>query len=117
MMLVEHWFRRLPLGSKLNAIIMTIGGASMVLASVVFVTYDSVTSGNRLARDLRAHADFIAHQGTAAVALGDANTATEVVRSVTMDEDVASARIVLPNGRIFARYDRATPASAAPRII
>jgi signal transduction histidine kinase/CheY-like chemotaxis protein len=103
---VERWFRRLSLAWKLNAIIMFVGGASMVLACGIFATYDAVQSGRRLARDLMALAEFVAANSADAVARGDAAAAAEAVRAVAIDEDVASATITLPDGRVFARFDR-----------
>src|SRR5262245_3435192 len=116
MLLVERWFRRLPLGSKLNAITMAIGGTSMALAALVFGTYEAATTGNRLARDLRAHWAFMADEPAAAVALGDSMAVAQALRSVTPNEDIASVRIELPDGRIFARFDRAAPAATAALI-
>jgi signal transduction histidine kinase/DNA-binding response OmpR family regulator len=111
--IVERWFRRLSLAWKLNAIIMFVGGASMVLACGVFAAYDAVASGRRLARDLEALADFVAANSAEAVAQQDTARAAEAVRAVTVDEDVASASIVLPDGRVLARFDRGGGAGAS----
>ena len=103
---VERWFRRLSLAWKLNAIIMFVGGFSMALACGIFAGYDVITSGHRMVRELDALATFVAEQGAGSAAAGDARGAADAVRAVVAYEDIASASIVLPDGRVLARYDR-----------
>jgi signal transduction histidine kinase/DNA-binding response OmpR family regulator len=110
-----RWFGRLPLGWKLITITMLIGGASMAIASASFATYDAVTSGNRLARDLRAMAGFVAETAGPAAAAGDEAAAQAILRSVSMHHDVAFAAISLADGRTLAWFER-SPTSAATEL-
>ncbi len=104
--IVERWFRRLSLAWKLNAIIMFVGGASMVLACGIFGVYDVVTSGQRLASRLETIANFVAANSADAVARGDTAAVANAVRAVEVDEDVASATVEQADGRVLARFDR-----------
>jgi len=102
------WFRRLSLGWKLTAVIMAVGGASTAFASAAFATYDAVTSSNRVAGDLERHADFLVANVRDAVARGDAASATALLRSVTVNEDVGSAAITSPGDHVLAKFERAS---------
>ena len=105
--IVERWFRRLALAWKLNAIIMFVGGLSMVFAIGIFASYDAFTSIHRLARDLQALADFVSDASAPAVAANDSAAATATLRTaVSLNADVASAVIYRPDGSRLARYDR-----------
>src|SRR5262249_19568510 len=57
---------------------------------------------------------FIAQKAAPAVAANDSAEALDAVRAASVHEDVASAVIRLPDGTLFARFDRepATPRSA-----
>ena len=103
---VERWFRHLSLAWKLNAIIMFVGGFSMALACGIFAGYDVITSGHRMVRELDALAAFVAERGAGPAAAADAQGAADAVRVVVAYEDVASASILLPDGRVLARFDR-----------
>jgi len=113
-MFVDRWFRGLSLAWKLNAIIMLIGGVSVVLACLVFAVFDAVASGHRLARDLNTLADYVAMTSADAVAKEDQRIAEGAVLAVSVHEDIALAAIVLPNGRVMARFDRSPGTTRTP---
>ena len=105
-MRVARWFSRLSIAWKINAIVMFIGGMSMVVACGVFITYDALLSRRTLSRDLAALAELAAINSAAAVARGDVEEATGALKALAVDRDVAAAGIVLPDGRVFARFER-----------
>ena len=105
-MRIARWFRRLSVAWKINAIVMFIGGMSMLVASGVFVTYDARLTRHTLSRDLAALAELAAVNSAAAVARGDVEQATSALMTVAVDRDVAAAGIILPDGRVFARFER-----------
>lgn len=105
-MKVGRWFSRLSIAWKLNTIIMFIGGTSMALACGVFIVYDAISSRTTLTRDLGGLAELAAINAADAVARGDEESARNALVALTVDQDVASAAIVLPDGGVFARFDR-----------
>jgi HPt (histidine-containing phosphotransfer) domain-containing protein len=105
-MRIVRWFRRLSVAWKINAIVMFIVGMSMVVAFGVFIAYDARLSRSTLSRDLAALAELAAVNSAAAVARGDVEGATSALRALAVDRDVAAAGIVLPDGRVFAGFER-----------
>ena len=105
-MRVARWFSGLSIAWKINAIVMFIGGMSMVLACGVFITYDALFSRRTLTRDLAALAELAAINSSAAVARSNVEEATSALRALAVDRDVAAAAIVLQDGRVFARFER-----------
>ena len=86
---------------------MFVGGLSMTLAVGIFAGYDALSTIHRLARDLQALADFVATESAPFVAEKDVARASVVLRqAVSVNTDVASVSIVLPDGTVFARYDQ-----------
>jgi signal transduction histidine kinase/CheY-like chemotaxis protein len=105
-MRVARWFSRLSIAWKINAIVMLIGGMSMAVACGVFVTYDALLYRRTLARDLTSLAESASIDSSAAIARGDTLQATRTLEALAIDRDVAAAAIVLPDGRVFARFER-----------
>ena len=105
-MRVARWFSRLSIAWKINAIVMLIGGMSMAVACGVFVTYDALLYRRTLARDLTALAESASINSSAAIARGDTPQAARTLETLAIDRDVAAAAIVLPDGRVFARFER-----------
>ena len=111
-MRIARRFSRLSIAWKINAIVMLIGGMSMVVACGVFITYDALFSRSALSRDLTALAELAAGHSSAALARGDVEEATSALGALAVERDVAAAGIVLPDGRVFARFER-DPAALA----
>jgi two-component system sensor histidine kinase/response regulator len=103
---VWRWFGGLSIARKLNVIVMFIGGLSMALACGVFIVYDAASSRAAQTRDLDGLAELAAINSADAVARGDVEAATDVLLALAVDRDVASAAILQPDGRPFARFDR-----------
>ncbi len=105
-MKIARWFRRLSVAGKINAIVMFVGGMSMVVAFGAFITYDTLLSRRTLSRDLAALAELAAVNSAAAVARDDVEEASGALGALAVDRDVAAAAIILPDGRVFARFER-----------
>ena len=56
------------------------------------------------ARDIRAAADIVSANSTAAVAFNDARSATETLSSLRANQYIRSAVLILPDGTVFASY-------------
>ncbi|MGE0705311.1 MAG: response regulator, partial [Vicinamibacterales bacterium] len=60
----------------------------------------------RMERDTGMLADVVGTNSTAAVAFGDANAAYDILRGLAANEHIVAATIRLPDGEIFALYNR-----------
>ena len=105
-MRIARWFSRLSIAWKINAIVMLVCGLSTVLACGALITYDALVSRRTLSRDLAALAELAAINSSAAVARGNVEEATGALGALAVERDVAAAGIDLPDGRVFARFER-----------
>jgi signal transduction histidine kinase/DNA-binding response OmpR family regulator len=105
-MIVKRWFQHLPLARKLIAIGVVTTATTVLAACVAILAYDIGSSRASLLREVELLADVVGANSTAALAFGDANTATEILSSVAANRHIVAAAIRLPDGSIFARYSR-----------
>jgi len=69
------------------------------------------------AQSLLAQANLVATNSRAAIAFGDALEAERLLAAVNSNADILAARLILPNGQVFARYDRpGAQLVPAPRV-
>ncbi|MCM2271275.1 MAG: methyl-accepting chemotaxis protein [candidate division Zixibacteria bacterium] len=92
--------------AKLTLMIMVTSLGALVIASTVFVFNDRATFREGMASNLTVLAGVLASNSAAAVSFEDQSGANEILGALATDHAVASARIVLPNGTVFAQYER-----------
>ncbi len=111
---VGRWFRELSLSQKLTAMGILTSATSLAIAAVVLVAYDRVNAKADILRDQMLLADVIGNNSTAALAFGDAHSATETLRVAGINTHVVSAAILAADGGVFAHYERpGAPVAAA----
>ncbi len=103
-------FRNLPLRRKLVVVSVATILVPASLAASLLLWQDVASSKTRLARDVGALASVVAMNSKAAMAFGDEQAASQVLRTVAVNPGVLRAAILLRDGTVFARYDRVTPA-------
>jgi signal transduction histidine kinase/DNA-binding response OmpR family regulator len=103
---IRQWFLDLSLAHKLTAIGVLAATASLAFASVVLVVFDVASERERLVRDINAMTDVAGSNSTAAVSFGDPMAAADILSALHVNTHVKCAAILLPTGRILARYDR-----------
>jgi two-component system sensor histidine kinase/response regulator len=102
----SRWFRGFSLAHKLSAIGIAAAGASLLLASVVLSVSGYAIEGQRATRDIITMTDLVGLNSTASVTFGDAAAAKETLAALRANPNVMTAAILLPDGRVLARYDR-----------
>jgi len=107
---ISVWFPRLSLARKLTAIGVVTSTVSLVVAAAILMAFDLSNARHRLVRDTGMLADVIGGNSTAAITFGDAEVASETVGAVVVNDDIISTAIWDRQGRLFARFDRATGA-------
>ena len=103
---LKRWFGNLTLARKLTGIGVVATTVSIVFAIVVLVPIDMVDTRGHLTRNLATMADATALNSTAAISFGDAKAAAETLAALRADPHVVTAAILLPDGSLFARFDR-----------
>ena len=106
----KRWFANLSLAHKLSAISVIVTAASLVVACAILVGFAVTMARRRVEREMVTVTDIVSLHSTAAVSLGDAKAAAETLAALRANTHVTTAAILLPDGSVFARYDR-DPAS------
>ncbi len=106
-------FDNMALGGKFRAIGMLTTAIALAISSAVWLVADLRTEMNGVLREASASADLIATQSTAALTFRDRNAARDVLSSFEVNRDIVTAAVLLPDGAVYARFDR-EPALKAP---
>ncbi len=99
-------FRDLSIRQKLMALMMLTSSAALLLACVAFMTYESVTMRQQMARELSALAGIIGDNSTAALSFNDRKAAEETLATLGAKEQIVAAALYGADGALFARFLR-----------
>ncbi len=117
-MSIASALRRMPVRSRLRAIVLLIGGLGVLGSCSTFLAYQVITARARLAQQLAVLAEVVAEQSVATVEFRDPRAATSILASLSAVEDVRAAAIFDRDGRVFARFLReGTKPSDLPRAV
>lgn len=109
---IRNW----PIRGKLLLIILSTILVSLVLALAGIVGYELATYRSRLAQEVARVGGFIVANSAPTLAFDDAQTAREILTTLTGAPSVAVAVLYTPDGRVFASYVRTgQPTFAAPQ--
>lgn len=100
-------FHNLSIKRKMTLITMLTSTAALLLFSASFLAYDLIAFRHFLSEDLTTQAQIIGYNSAAAMAFKDQAAATETLAALKAKEDVTAAVLYGPDGKIFARYNRA----------
>jgi signal transduction histidine kinase/ActR/RegA family two-component response regulator len=100
-------FHNLSIKRKMTLITMLTSTAALLLFSVSFLVYDLIAFRHFLSEDLGTQAEIIGYNSAAAMAFKDQAAATETLAALKAKEDITAAVLYSPDGKIFARYNRA----------
>jgi two-component system sensor histidine kinase/response regulator len=103
----------LSLSRKLTAIGVLSALASLVFICGVLLLLELSRERTRVMRDLTSISGIVANTSTGAIAFGDELAAAETLGALRVNPHIVTAELLLPDGRVLARYDRRTGASAA----
>lgn len=102
----RRWLLKLALARKLTLLATVTSAVSMTVLCGVLGWYDASVLRARLVEDTAIVLDMVAANSTATLEFGDAVAAAETLRTVGVNEQIAAAAIVRPDGVVLARYDR-----------
>ncbi len=103
---LPNWFRNLSLAKKLVAINMLTSGIVLAAGSAGLYAYTLSAARAEIASTVQRMAAVVASNSTAALVFQDPRTAAEILRGFAADPTLTAAAIVLPDGKIFARFER-----------
>ncbi len=107
--MVSHlpkWFRNLSLARKLVAVNLLTSSIVLAAGSAGLYAYTFSTARDRIAGSVQRMAAVVGSNSTAALVFQDQRTGTEILRGFAADPNLTAAAIVLPDGSIFARFER-----------
>src|ERR1700756_437287 len=96
----------LSIKRKLTLITMLTSSLALVLFSASFLIYDLVSFRHLLSQDLMTQAEIIGYNSAGAMEFKDEAAATATLAALTAKEDIVSAVLYKPDGKIFAHYFR-----------
>lgn len=98
--------RNMSIRHKLLLIIMVSGSVSLLLAGVVFVTYDWISTKESLVSRLHTMAQVVGSNSTAAIVFDAVGDAEETLAALKAAPEVVAACVYSRDGQAFARYTR-----------
>lgn len=98
--------QNLSIKRKLTLITMLTSSLALILSSVSFLIYDLVSFRHLLTQDLMTQAEIIGYNSAGALEFKDEPAATATLAALTAKEDIVTAVLYRPDGKIFAHYFR-----------
>jgi len=102
--------QNLSIKRNLTLITMLTSSIALILSSVSFLVYDLVSFRNLLRQDLMTQAEIIGYNSAGAMEFKDEPAATATLSALTAKEDIVTAVLYKPDGKIFAHYFRSNTA-------
>jgi signal transduction histidine kinase/CheY-like chemotaxis protein len=102
--------QNLSIKRKLTLITMLTSSIALILSSVSFLIYDLVSFRHLLSQDLMTQAEIIGYNSAGAMEFKDEPAATATLAALTAKEDIVTAVLYKPDGKIFAHYFRGNAA-------
>jgi len=100
-----NMFAKMSLKQKITALILSASCLVLLLSSSIFVSSQVVTYKRLTVSELNAVAGIIASNVSAAVVFDDTATAEEMLRVLDAKPGFVWARILLPDGSLFAAHE------------
>ncbi|HRK20176.1 MAG TPA: ATP-binding protein [Fimbriimonadaceae bacterium] len=112
--------KRFSFRIKLVTLVAAVSGLTVSASFAIFVWWDLKAFRQKLIDEKRYQSEIVSTNSGAALLFGDAQAAGEILKSLKYHDDVESAQIFLPDGKVLAQYtknERMKPLSVAPRMI
>jgi signal transduction histidine kinase/ActR/RegA family two-component response regulator len=98
--------QNLSIKRKLTLITMLTSSIALILSSASFLIYDLISFRHLLSQDLMTQAEIIGYNSAGAMEFKDEPAATATLSALTAKEDIVTAVLYKPDGKIFAHYFR-----------
>ena len=102
--------QNLSIKRKLTLITMLTSSIALILSSVSFLIFDLISFRHLLSQDLMTQAEIIGYNSAGAMEFKDEPAATATLSALTAKEDIVTAVLYKPDGKIFAHYFRSNTA-------
>jgi two-component system, NtrC family, sensor kinase len=101
-----EWLRNLAIHRKVMIITMMTSGVALLVAGMAFLAYENVAFRAAALADLEATAAMVGESSAAALTFGDADSAAQTLRTLSVHPEVVGAAIYGTDGVLFASYRR-----------
>ena len=99
-------FRDLSIRRKLTLIVMFTSSVALLIASLAFMVYDTLTFRDRMVRELTVVADGVGINSSAALAFEVEGSGQDILAALRAYPHITAACIFTREGRVFSRYVR-----------
>jgi C4-dicarboxylate-specific signal transduction histidine kinase len=97
--------RNIPIRRKLTLVVLVSSTAALLVASAALFAFQVYTFRENFKRDLASLAEIISANSTAAITFGDSDAAREILTVLRVKQQIEDAFIILPGGKVLARFD------------
>lgn len=98
--------RRFSFRIKLVTIVAAVSGLTVSASFAIFVWWDLNTFRQKLIDEKRYQSEIVSTNSGAALMFGDARAAGDILKSLKYHDDIESAQIFLPDGKVLAEYSK-----------
>lgn len=102
------FFQKASLKRKQMLIIMLTTIVALLLACAAFAAYEVVTFRKEMVRNLKLLSEIVGDNSAAALDFNSPTAAEETLSALRVEPNIIGACIFLPNGKVFAQYNRAS---------
>jgi len=113
---LSHWINGRSIKAKLIWLSMSTTAAALLVACAAFLAYDYVTFREQHVRRLETLADMIGSVMTAPLTFNDQSSAREALSMLTPHTSLVRSQILMPDGTVFAAYDRENTPTPRPPL-
>jgi signal transduction histidine kinase/DNA-binding NarL/FixJ family response regulator len=104
---MKRFFKNMPIRRKVTFVILLTCVAALVTVGIALFAVHVFTFRQNFTANLRNIAEIIESNSTAALTFNDQAAATEILSSLKVRTAVTYASLDLPDGSLFAKYERA----------
>ncbi|MES9992875.1 MAG: ATP-binding protein [Candidatus Thiodiazotropha sp.] len=103
-MVIMDLLRNASIKHKLEVIILFITASVLLLSLLLFMIFEITSARSEAATRLQSLALLLGANSNAAITFNDQDTANDILATLSTQQDVIEASIILNNGNSFARY-------------
>ncbi len=101
---MKQAFRNMSIRRKLIVLAMSTSGAVLLLVTLAFVANETITFRRTIRQELTALANIIGMNSTASLTFNDQASASKTLEGLVTSPHILGAKILTPDGKIFAEY-------------
>ena len=109
-------FKRLPIKTKLRAVVLLTTGIALALTCIIFILYEQFTARELKTSRLKSLGQITAQNTTGPLAFGNEDEARRLLASLGSEANFRAAALYDSKGKLFSRFPENLPVTRLPAI-